>query len=154
MIPRSAFPLAAALLTVIGGASSASAETCYEGSPVHGGRYSPTYDGCSPASHRWRLPKVCENCYLKPLRRAEYYNWNRNYAHVQYGQPIALVVPPTANLKTDWGWGVSSFRLSRLDHQFGRNWPGPGPIGGPFKNTPPWPSDTNQFGVYHVRGPW
>ena len=89
-----------------------------------------------------------------PLRRARFYSWNYPYAHVQYGQPVALVVPPTANLQTNWTWGVGSSRVHRLDHQFGRNYWGPGPFGGPFFNTPPWPSDTAQFGVYHVRGPW
>ena len=89
-----------------------------------------------------------------PLYRAQTYNWHANYAHYQYGQPLALVVPPTANLQTNWGWGVSSSRISRIDHQFGRNYSGPGPHGGPFRHTPVWPQDTTQFGVYHVRGPW
>ncbi|TWT46467.1 hypothetical protein [Botrimarina hoheduenensis] len=92
--------------------------------------------------------------YTWPSQRAQNYNWNANYAHVQYGQPVALVVPPTATLQTQWGWGVGSSRISRLDHQFGRNYPGPGPHGGPFQNTPAWPQDTVQFGAYHVRGPW
>jgi hypothetical protein len=91
---------------------------------------------------------------LAPNRRAECYNWNRNYVHTQYGQPVALVVPPTAQLQTNWGWGVSSMRISRIDHQFHRNYPGAGAFGGPFKYTPRWPQDTNQFGVYYVRGPW
>ena len=91
---------------------------------------------------------------MQPNERAQYYNWNRPYAHVQYGQPVALVVPPTAQLQTNWGWGVSSMRVSRIDHQFGRNYPGAGVFGGPIKNTPRWPQDTNQFGVYYVRGPW
>jgi hypothetical protein len=89
-----------------------------------------------------------------PLYRATNYNWHANYAHQQYGQPVALVVPPTANMQTQYGWGVSSSRLGRLDHQFGRNWPGPGPHGGPFQPEPIWPQDTTQFGVYHVRAPW
>jgi hypothetical protein len=91
---------------------------------------------------------------MKPLCRAQSYNWNRNYAYYQYGRPLALVVPPTANLQTNWGWGVSSSRVSRIDHQFGRNYPGQGPFSGPSKHTPRWPQDTNQFGVYYVRGPW
>ena len=41
----------------------------------------------------------------------------------------------------------------RLDHQFGRNYPGGG-YGGAYRTTPIWPSDTTQFGVYNVRGPW
>ena len=95
-----------------------------------------------------------ERPYMAPLRRAQYYNWHANYAHVQYGQPVAMVVPPTANLQTNWSWGVASSRISRIDHQFGRNYPGPGPWGGPFSPQPVWPNDTIQFGVYNVRGPW
>ena len=92
--------------------------------------------------------------YMKPLYRAQTYNWNQPYAHVQYGQPVALVVPPTANLQTNWGWGVSSSRVSRMDHQFGRDYPGTGSMDSPYRNTPVWPQDTNQFGVYYIRGPW
>lgn len=86
--------------------------------------------------------------------RAPTYNWNANYAHVQYGQPVAVPLPPTVRLQTNWGWGVGSSRISRVDHQFGRNYPGPGPHGGPFYPQPQWPSDTTQFGAYYVRGPW
>jgi hypothetical protein len=91
--------------------------------------------------------------YMLPARRARWYNWNRNYAHTDYGQPVALVVPPTANMQTNYGWGVASSRLSRIEHQFQRNFPGYGMFGGPFRPTPVWPSDTTQFGVYYVRGP-
>jgi hypothetical protein len=91
---------------------------------------------------------------MMPVRRARHYNWDYNYVHQQYGQPVALVVPPTANLQTNWGWGVSSSRISRIDHQFGRNYPGSGQFGGPYRVTPAWPSDTTQYGVYYVRGPW
>ena len=96
----------------------------------------------------------CDGCYMRPIRRAQWYNWNRNYAYTDYGQPVALVVPPTANLQTNWGWGVASSRISRPDHQFQRNYPGYGEFGGPFRPTPISPSDTTQFGVYPVRGPW
>ncbi len=92
--------------------------------------------------------------YMWPLRRAEAYNWHGSYAHSQYGAPVALVVPPTATLQTNWGWGVGSSRISRIDHQFGRNYSGPGPFGAGFRNTPRWPQDTTQTGVYYVRGPW
>lgn len=98
--------------------------------------------------------EALERPFMGPLRRAQVYNWNANYAHVQYGQPVAMVVPPTANLQTNWSWGVASSRISRIDHQFGRNYPGPGPWGGPFSPQPVWPNDTIQFGVYNVRGPW
>ena len=90
-----------------------------------------------------------------PVRRAWYYDWNKNYAYTPYGQPTALVVPPTATLQTNWGWGVSSSRLQRLDHQYLRNYPGDFyGAGGPYRTTPLWPSDTTQFGVYYVRAPW
>ena len=102
--------------------------------------FAPTTEAAHP--HMW------------PVYRAQNYNWHANYAHVQYDQPVSLVVPPTAQMQTQWGWGVSSSRVGRLDHQFGRNYPGAGPHGGPFQNTPAWAQDTTQFGVYHVRGPW
>ena len=92
--------------------------------------------------------------YLKPLRRASMYNWHANYAYTDYGAPTALVVPPTAQLQTNWSWGAPSMRISRIDHQFTRNYPGPPPFGAGFRHTPHWPQDTAQFGVYYVRGPW
>jgi len=98
--------------------------------------------------------RCCDCGYMLPVKRSCWYNWNRNYAHTEYGQPVALVVPPTANLQTNWGWGVASSRISRIEHQFQRNFPGFGQFGGPFRATPVWPSDTSQFGVYYVRGPW
>lgn len=99
--------------------------------------------------------QAVEAGYMWPLRRAETYNWHGRYAHSAYGQPLALVVPPTANLQTNWGWGVGSSRISRIDHQFGRNYPGPGGFGGGnFQTLPRWPHDTTNFGVYYVRGPW
>jgi hypothetical protein len=98
---------------------------------------------------------TCFDCgYMKPVYRSQCYNWNRNYAYTDFGAPTALVVPPTAQLQTNWGWGVASSRISRIDHQFQRNYPGPGPFGGPYRPTPVWPSDTTQFGVYPVRAPW
>lgn len=94
--------------------------------------------------------------YLWPNRRAEMYNWHANYVYTDYGLPTALVVPPTAQLQTNWSWGAPSMRVTRIDHQFTRNYPGPGPfaVGRPFRYTPKWPQDTAQFGVYYVRGPW
>jgi hypothetical protein len=91
--------------------------------------------------------------YLHPLRRAQMSNWHANYVHSAYGYPVALVVPPTAQLQTNWSWGAPSSSISRIDHQFGRDYPGVG-AGGGFRNTPVWPSSTHQFGVYHVRAPW
>lgn len=92
--------------------------------------------------------------YLWPNYRADGYAWHGSYAYWKYGQPTALVVPPTANLQTNWGWGVGSSRVCRIDHQFGRDYPGQGPFGGGFRMTPRWPHDTTNFGVYYARGPW
>jgi hypothetical protein len=92
--------------------------------------------------------------YTWPLKRAMFYNWHGNYAYTDYGAPTALVVPPTAQLQTNWSWGAPSMRVSRIDHQFTRNYPGPAPFGAGFRHTPHWPQDTAQFGVYYVRGPW
>ncbi|MEM9353536.1 MAG: hypothetical protein AAGA92_11030 [Planctomycetota bacterium] len=92
--------------------------------------------------------------YMRAKRRAQQYNWHANYNYTLYGAPTALVVPPTANLQTHWSWGAPSMHVSRLDHQFGRSYPGAGPFGGGYNYTPMWPADTAQFGVYHVRGPW
>jgi hypothetical protein len=69
--------------------------------------------------------------------------------------PLALVIPPTAEYQTHWGWGVGNTRVTPNVPQFGRNWPGPAAYNPrSFLPTPPWPSDTDQFGVYYVRGPW
>ena len=36
-----------------------------------------------------------------PVRRAWYYDWNKHYANTAYGQPVSLVVPPTATMQTN-----------------------------------------------------
>ena len=109
-----------------------------------------------PSASAWDCwtPTCCDCGYMKPIHRAQCYNWNRNYAYTDFGAPTALVVPPTAQLQTNYGWGVASSRISRIDHQFQRNFPGYGQFGGPFRPTPLWPSDTTQFGIYPVRAPW
>lgn len=82
--------------------------------------------------------------------------WHGPYYHREYGAPLALVVPPTASAHTQWSWGVAQTRVMPTYHQFGRAYPGgmPGEYGGPLYETPAWPSHTDQFGVYPVRGPW
>jgi len=99
--------------------------------------------------------EAAESRYLwAKTRRAPQTNWHANYAHSAYGAPAALVVPPKAQLQTNWSWGAPSAHFCRIDHQFGRDYPGPGPFGGGFRRTPAWPSNTHQFGVYYARGPW
>jgi len=86
--------------------------------------------------------------------------WHGRYYHVGYSGPVALVVPPTAEMTSDYSWGVAGTRVTRIDHQFQRPYPGPAyywsgyGYGYGFAPTPRWPSDTAQFGVYYVRGPW
>jgi len=82
-------------------------------------------------------------------------SWNSGYYNVGWGMPVAVVVPPTAEHETNWGWGVGNTRVTRIRHQFERDWPGPGQYNrANFLPTPLWPSDTRQFGYNYVRGPW
>lgn len=94
-------------------------------------------------------------------QRAATQSWHAGYYHTAWGAPVALVVPPTARMQTRMGWGVSQTRMSPIYHQFERPYPGamtaqggamPGVM--PLRPTPRWPSHTDQFGVYNVRGPW
>ncbi|MBN2024504.1 MAG: hypothetical protein JW809_17120 [Pirellulales bacterium] len=88
-------------------------------------------------------------------RRAQCQPWHGGYAHTGWCGPVALVVPPTAEKQTHWGWGVGSTRVTTIRHQYELGFPGEGHYpGGTFRPTPRWPSNTDQFGVYPVRGPW
>jgi hypothetical protein len=90
--------------------------------------------------------------------RSQGKSWHSAWYDPAEGRPIALVVPPTAEFQTQYGWGVPSSRVAPIYHQFRRPYPGPGAIGGTggggFLPTPNQPSDTVQFGVNAVRGPW
>lgn len=90
------------------------------------------------------------------LRFSQYRVWHGNYKHWHYQQPLALVVPPTANTYSTMGWGVGQTEIRSLHHQFKRDYPGAygGGDGSQFRPTPYWPSHTDQFGVYYLRGPW
>jgi hypothetical protein len=151
LLPVAAF----ALLAVLAGALDAMAQApCNRCATKDCGcgpcGYTPSYGCCLCEAGCCG----CDAGYMKPIQRAQWYNWNRNYANTEYGQTVALVAPPTAQLQTNYGWGVASSRITRIDHQFQRNYPGVGQFGGPARPTPLWPSDTTQFGVYYVRGPW
>lgn len=88
-------------------------------------------------------------------RRAAITPWHGDYYHYQYGRPVALVVPPTAHMQSSYSWGVAQTRMMPIYHQFGRGYYGEYELGGGmFAPTPRWPSSTDQFGVYPVRGPW
>jgi hypothetical protein len=81
--------------------------------------------------------------------------WHGDYYHTMWGEPVALVVPPNKELQTHWNWGVAQTAITPIWHQYNRAYPGPFVAGGKgFRPTPNWPSSTDQFGVYYVRGPW
>jgi hypothetical protein len=81
--------------------------------------------------------------------------WHGNYYYLPYGQPTALIVPPGAHMRQTFSWGVSQNLMYPLNHQYGRSATYPGASApGSFQSTPHWPSHTDQFGVYYVRGPW
>ena len=79
--------------------------------------------------------------------------WHGEYYYLKTGQPTALIVPPTVTMQSNHSWGVSQNTMTPVYHQFGGNAP-TGGGGGVFKATPYWPSHSNQFGIYPVRGPW
>lgn len=92
-------------------------------------------------------------------RAARWYNanvpWHGPHYQHTWGQPMALVVPPTATFQTHYSWGVARTRMTPLNHQFMRPYPGPYAGGAsPLAPQPLWPSDTTQMGTYYVRGPW
>lgn len=87
-------------------------------------------------------------------------SWHAGYYHTQWGVPLALMAPPHARMQTRWGWGVAQSTMLPLYHQYKRPYPGSMAAGetgagyGPLQPTPRWPSHTDQFGVYYIRGPW
>ena len=82
--------------------------------------------------------------------------WHAGYYHTMWGRPVALVVPPTVTHETNWGWGIGNTRINPVYAQY------QGPMTaqasqypyGPHRPTPYYVSDTLQFGVYYIRGPW
>ena len=90
--------------------------------------------------------------------RSQGKSWHSAWYNPAEGRPIALVVPPTAEFQSQYSWGVPSSRVAPIYHQFRRPYPGPGALpgsgGAGFVPTPNQPSDTVQFGVNAVRGPW
>lgn len=82
-------------------------------------------------------------------------NWHGWYYDSAYGMPVAAIVPPTADLQTKWGWGVGNTQVVPIWPQFSRNYSPALPYDPRlYGSTPPWPSHTDQFGDYYVRGPW
>lgn len=93
--------------------------------------------------------------YLAMRVKARTIPWHGAYYDPQWGEPVALVVPPTAEKQTHWNWGVTGTQVTPIFHQFRRPYPGPvvdGQWG--FLPKPYWPRSTDQFGNYYIRGPW
>jgi hypothetical protein len=88
-------------------------------------------------------------------RQSQTYPWHGGYYDAAWGAPVAMVVPPTAEAQTHLGWGVGATRVTPIQHQFQRPYPGAGVFDrSGFRPTPRWPSNTDQSGVYYIRGPW
>ncbi len=132
--------------------------TTYRPNGVSAGLHHGMYD-YQHSGHPWIDPHGRADYIAQ--RRAATQSWHAGYYHTQYGAPVALMVPPTARMQTRWGWGVSQSTMSPIYQQFERPYPGQvgsGQMGtgtgGGLLPTPRWPSHTDQFGVYYVRGPW
>lgn len=150
------------------------------GSACSAGR-SCTGDTCNGNCGRSRFGRAVDRCiwkvqsaahsgqpFIDPGARADWIaaqraavsSWHAGYYHTAWGQPVALMVSPTVRMHTRWSWGVAQSTMHPLYHQYER--PYPGPVAGdgtgattlPLLPTPRWPSHTDQFGVYYVRGPW
>lgn len=81
--------------------------------------------------------------------------WHGPYYHTSYGRPVAMVVPPTVNSYSHLGWGVTATEVRPIHSQFGMG--GNQTTTGNYPHlygTPMYPQNTDQFGVYYVRGPW
>ena len=88
-------------------------------------------------------------------RQSQLYPWDGDYYDAAWGVPVAVVVPPTAEAQTHLGWGVGATRITPIQHQYQRPYPGPGVYNRAwFRPTPAQPSSTDQFGDYYIRGPW
>lgn len=95
-------------------------------------------------THRWNQ------------NQAQQYSWHHGYYHPTYGQPLALVVPPTASFQSVYSWGVGNTMSVPIYHQYGRGYPGEpaGATPGMYQPVPSQPWNTDQFGVNYARAPW
>jgi hypothetical protein len=81
--------------------------------------------------------------------------WHGGYYEAEWGMPVAVVVPPTAEKQVNYAWGVGSTRTTPIYYQFQPGYPIPGYYNRSwFQPHPLWPSDTDQLGKYYIRGPW
>ncbi len=90
-------------------------------------------------------------------RHARGMSWHSQYNHTATGMPVALIVPPTAHMQSNWGWGVAQNTMTPIYPQFRRSYPGAqseSSRGNQRMPTPNVPSNTDQFGVNYIRGPY
>lgn len=81
--------------------------------------------------------------------------WHGGYYEGGWGMPLALVVPPNAEMQVHYGWGVGATRTTPIQYQYEPGYPIPGYYNRSwFQPVPQWPSSTDQLGVYYIRGPW
>lgn len=81
--------------------------------------------------------------------------WHEGYYEPEWGMPLALVVPPKAEMQVHYGWGVGETRTTPINYQYHRDNPIPGYYNrAGFQPVPYWPNSTDQMGVYYIRGPW
>ncbi len=83
-------------------------------------------------------------------------SWHSGWYNPDVGRPVPLVVPPTAEFVSEYSWGVPSSRVMPLYQQYRKPYPGAAYVPGsrPLMPTPQHPSDTVQFGIHAIRGPW
>jgi hypothetical protein len=83
-------------------------------------------------------------------------SWHSGWYNPAAGRPVPLVVPPTSEFVSEYSWGVPSSRVMPLYPQYRKPFPGPGYVPGERRlmPTPDQPSDTVQFGIHAIRGPW
>ena len=95
-------------------------------------------------THRWNQAQ------------AQQRSWHGGYYYPAYGQPLALVVPPTASYQSVYSWGVGNTKSVPIYHQYGRAYPGQatGAASGMYQKVPSQPWNTDQFGIYYSRAPW
>lgn len=114
--------------------------------------YGYTYEGNASAVQDYTFNSNAPAAPMMP----EYSTWHAGYYHTMWGRPVAMVVPPTATHHTNWGWGIGNTRVTPIYPQY------LGPMNsavtqmgyGPYRAQPYYTSDTLQFGVYYIRGPW
>nr|NIP84886.1 hypothetical protein [Planctomycetales bacterium] len=84
-------------------------------------------------------PGIWNHAGVRAAKASLQYPWHGNYYHMEWGTPVALLVPPTAERSFNMGWGVGNVRLTRNWHQFERPYPGhgAGATGRSFQATPP-----------------